>query len=227
MKTKSEHAVVIVAGGKGLRVGADIPKQFLPLAKKPMLMRTIEKFYAFDSAIHIVVVLHPDYFILWDELCKKYSFNVECELVVGGATRFDSVKRGLSAVSNSSIVGIHDAARPFVTKELIWQCYYKSKREQCGVIPVVDEKNSLRMVNGDSHQPLDRSKVKIVQTPQMFPAHLIKEAYEVEFNPLFTDDATVAESNNVIVKLIEGENANIKVTTTDDIDYASYLLSLD
>ena len=83
------------------------------------------------------------------------------------------------------------------------------------------------MVNGDSHQPLDRSRVKIVQTPQMFPAHLIKEAYEVEFNPLFTDDATVAESNNVIVKLIEGEDANIKVTTTDDIDYASYLLSLD
>jgi 2-C-methyl-D-erythritol 4-phosphate cytidylyltransferase len=227
MKTKSEHAVVIVAGGKGLRVGADIPKQFLPLAKKPMLMRTIEKFYAFDSAIHIVVVLHPDYFNLWAELCKEYSFNVVCKLVVGGATRFDSVKRGLAAVSKSAIVGIHDAARPFVTKELIRQCYYKSEREQCGVIPVVDEKNSLRMVNGDSHQPLDRSRVKIVQTPQMFPAHLIKEAYEVEFNPLFTDDATVAESNNVIVKLIEGEDANIKVTTTDDIDYASYLLSLD
>ncbi len=227
MKTKSEYAVVIVAGGKGLRVGADIPKQFLPLAKKPMLMRTIEKFYAFDSAIHIVVVLHPDYFNLWAELCKEYSFNIECELVVGGATRFDSVKRGLSAVSNSSIVGIHDAARPFVTKELIRQCYYKSESEQCGVIPVVEEKNSLREVNRDSHQPLDRSRVKIVQTPQVFPAYLIKKAYEVEFNPLFTDDATVAESNNVIVKLIEGEDANIKITTTGDVDYASYLLSLD
>ena len=227
MKTKSNHAVVIVAGGKGLRVGADIPKQFLPLAKRPMLMRTIDKFYEFDSAIHIVVVLHPDYFILWDELCKKYSFNVECELVVGGATRFDSVKRGLTAVSSDSIVGIHDAARPFITKKLIKQCYDKAMREQCGVIPVVDEKNSLRLVKGNMHQPLDREAVKIVQTPQVFPAHLIKKAYEVEFNSAFTDDATVAESNNVTVKLIEGEDMNIKVTTIGDVKYATYLLSCD
>ena len=158
MKTKSEHAVVIVAGGKGLRVGADIPKQFLLLAKRPMLMRTIDKFYEFDNTIHIVVVLHPDYFALWGELCNEHSFDIECELVVGGDTRFDSVKRGLAVVSNSTIVGIHDAARPFVSKDLIRQCYYKSKSEQCGVIPVVDEKNSLREVNGDSHQPLDRSR---------------------------------------------------------------------
>ena len=192
MKTKSNHAVVIVAGGKGLRVGADIPKQFLPLVKRPMLMRTIDKFYEFDSAIHIVVVLHPDYFILWDELCKKYSFNVECELVVGGATRFDSVKRGLTAVSSDSIVGIHDAARPFITKKLIKQCYDKAMREQCGVIPVVDEKNSLREVNGETHQSLNRSRVKIVT-----------------------------------VKLIEGEDMNIKVTTMGDVKYATYLLSCD
>lgn len=227
MIIKSEHAVVIVAGGKGLRVGADIPKQFLPLAGKPMLMHTIEKFYQFDSTIEIVVVLHPDYFTLWSDLCKEYGFDIECDLIVGGSTRFDSVKRGLGGVSSSAIVGIHDAARPFVTKELIAQCYMKAKQEQCGVIPVVDEKNSLREVIGDKHQPLDRTRVKIVQTPQVFPAHLIKEAYEVEFNPQFTDDATVAEGNNVTVKLTEGDDANIKVTTMSDVNFASYLLSLD
>lgn len=225
MKFMSKHAVVIVAGGRGLRVGADIPKQFLPLAGKPMLMHTIERFYEFDSAIDIVVVLHPDYFALWRDLCKEYGFDIECDLIVGGNTRFESVKRGLAAVSSSKIVGIHDAARPFVTKELIAQCYMKAEQGQCGVIPVVDEKNSLREVVGDRHQPLDRSRVKIVQTPQVFPAHLIKEAYEVEFNSQFTDDATVAESNNVSVKLTKGDDANIKVTTMSDVNYASYLLN--
>lgn len=225
MATKSEYAVVIVAGGKGLRVGADIPKQFLPLAQKPMLMRTIEKFYAFDNAIQIVVVLHPDYFTLWNNLCEEYDFTIACKLVVGGNTRFQSVKRGLTAVSNEKIVAIHDAARPFVTNELITQCYIKAKHEQCGVIPVVDEKNSLREVDGNTHQPIDRSKVKIVQTPQVFPSHLIKKAYEVPFSPLFTDDATVAENSNITVKLVEGDDANIKITTVNDLHYASYLLS--
>lgn len=222
---QGNNAVVIVAGGKGLRVGAAIPKQFLPLANKPMLMHTIEQFYRFDSAIQIVVVLHADYFILWSELCKEYNFGVDCELVVGGDTRFDSVKRGLEAVSGDRVVGIHDAARPLVTEKLIAQCYERAFEDQCGVIPVVDEKNSLRQVVRDKHQLLDREGVKIVQTPQVFPAHLIKKAYEVDYNPLFTDDATVAENDGVKVKLIEGEDANIKVTTMSDVKYASFLLS--
>ena len=226
MKTPGHNAVVIVAGGTGLRMGADVPKQFLPLAKKPMLMHTIERFYEFDSSIQIVVVLHPDYFTLWNDLCREYNFNIACELVAGGSTRFDSVKRGLTLVPNSKIVGIHDAARPFVTKELIAESYHTAQQEQCGVIPVVDEKNSLREVIGDMHQPLDRERVKIVQTPQVFPAHLIKEAYKVNYNPLFTDDATVAENSNIVVKLMQGDDANIKVTTMSDVHYASYLLNI-
>ncbi len=227
MKTKSKHAVVIVAGGKGLRAGAAIPKQFLPLAKKPMLMHTIERFYEFDSTIQIVVVLHPDYLTLWSELCKEYNFEITAELYTGGDTRFDSVKRGLAAVSNNTIVGIHDAARPFVPKALIAQCYLQASENQCGVIPVVDEKNSLRQVKQGAHQPLDRAGVKVVQTPQVFPAHLIKKAYEVDFDPQFTDDATVAENDGVTIKLIEGDDTNIKITTMADVNYASYLLSQD
>ena len=111
---------------------------FRKLKLKIKSIHLIEKFYKFDSVIHIVVVLHPDYFTLWSDLCKEYSFDIECDLIVGGSTRFDSVKRGLAGVSSSAIVGIHDAARPFVTKELVAQCYMKAKQEQCGVIPVVD-----------------------------------------------------------------------------------------
>ena len=224
MKAESKFAVVIVAGGKGLRVGADTPKQFLQLANKPMLMRTIERFHSFDKGIQIVVVLHLDYFTLWRELCREYNFDIECELVVGGETRFHSVKKGLEAVSNSKIVAIHDAARPFVTKRLIAQCYQLSEQEQCGVIPVVDEKNSLRQVKGTTHQPLDREGVKIVQTPQVFPAQLLKKAYMVDFSSRFTDDATVAENDGVTIKLTEGDDANIKVTTMADVNYASFLL---
>ena len=225
MMTLEKHAVVIVAGGKGLRVGADIPKQFLPLAKKPMLMRTIEKFYSFDNAMQIVVVLHQDYFILWGALCKEYNFDIACQLVVGGATRFQSVKNGLEAVFDDRIVAIHDAARPFATEKLIAKCYQHAREEQCGVIPVVDEKNSLRQVKDGVHSPLDRMGIKIVQTPQVFPAHLIKKAYQIDDNPLFTDDATVAEADGVFIKLIDGEDSNIKITTLTDLNIASFLFS--
>lgn len=224
MKSKMKQAVVIVAGGKGLRVGADVPKQFLPLANRPMLMHTIEKFYNFDNDIHIVLVLHADYFTLWGELCKEYNFDIACELVLGGDTRFGSVKKGLDAVCSSAIVGIHDAARPFLTEQLIAQCYQQANEGQCGVIPVVDEKNSLRLVKANTHQPLNREHVKIVQTPQVFPAHIIKRAYEVDYSAVFTDDATVAENDGVVIRLIEGDDTNIKVTTMGDVNYASYLL---
>ena len=224
MKTPRQHAVVIVAGGKGLRLGADIPKQFLPIAKMPMLMRTIEKFYEFDNSMKIVVVLHPHYFDYWKELCAKYHFSIQCELVDGGETRFHSVKNGLKLIGDHKIVGIHDAARPFVSSTLIAQCYYHAKEYQCGVIPVVDEKNSLRQVEGPIHKPIDRSAVKIVQTPQVFPAHLIKAAYETPYKDYFTDDATVAENSGMLVKLIQGEDSNIKITTTDDMKLAEFLL---
>ena len=223
MKALCKHAVVIVAGGRGLRVGADIPKQFLPLAKKPMLMHTIEKFHSFDDAMQIVVVLHKDYFNYWKELCEEYKFNIDCKLINGGDSRFESVRNGLSVVDVKAIVAIHDAARPFVTDRLIKQCFQYARDAQCGVIPVVDEKNSLRQVKGNMHKPLDRRKVKIVQTPQTFPAHLIKRAYEIDFNSQFTDDATVAEADGVLIKLIDGEDSNIKITTITDLNFASFL----
>lgn len=224
MKTSSQHAVVIVAGGKGLRLGANVPKQFLLLAEKPMLMRTIEKFYEFDNQMQIVVVLHKDYIDYWKELCLEYDFTIICELVEGGSTRFESVKNGLVNIPDSKIVAIHDAARPLVTKNLIGQCYHHARVNQCGIVPVVEEKNSLRQIKATKHKTLDRTYIRIVQTPQTFPAHFIKEAYKTDYISNFTDDATVAESHGVSIQLIQGEETNIKVTTSIDMDFASFLL---
>ncbi len=224
MKTPSQHAVVIVAGGKGLRLGAGVPKQYLPMAGKPMLMRTIEKFYGFDNYMQIVVVLHPHYIDYWKELCAEYNFKIPCELVEGGDTRFQSVKNGLARVLDHKIVAIHDAARPLVTEKLIAQCYHHAKKNECGIIPVIDEKNSLRLLDGSTHKPLDRENIKIVQTPQVFPAMLIKKAYQTDYNSMFTDDATVAEKNGLFIRLIEGEESNIKITTSIDMEFASFVL---
>ncbi len=224
MKTPSQFAVVIVAGGRGLRLGANLPKQFLPLAGKPMLMRTIEKFYEFDNYMQIVVVLNNQFINYWKELCIEYDFDVPCQLVEGGDTRFASVKNGLALIQDYKIVAIHDAARPLVTSKLIAQCYHHSKEGQCGIIPVVEEKNSLRKVIDSSHISLDRTNIRIVQTPQVFPAHLIKKAYETGYNIHFTDDATVAENDGVLVKLIAGEDTNIKITTSIDMCFASFML---
>ena len=224
MKASSQHAVVIVAGGRGLRLGAHVPKQFLALAGKPMLMRTIEKFYEFDNQMQIVVVLHKDYIDYWKELCLEYDFTIACELVEGGSTRFESVKNGLVNIPNYKIVAIHDAARPLVSKDLIEQCYHHARINQCGIVPVVEEINSLRLVKGTKHKALDRTHIRIVQTPQIFPAHLIKEAYKTDYASHFTDDATVAESHGITIQLIEGEDTNMKVTTSIDMDFASFLL---
>ncbi len=227
MKTPSPNAVVIVAGGKGLRLGADLPKQFLSLGRKPMLMLTIEKFHEFDNHMQIVVVLHQHYLDYWKELCAERNFNISCEIVEGGDTRFQSVKNGLFNILDHKTVSIHDAARPLVTEKLIARCYHHAKNEQCGIVPVIDEKNSLRLMKDSSHKPLNRDNIKIVQTPQAFPAHLIKKAYQLDYNPAFTDDATVAENGGVCIKLIQGEECNIKITTTIDMEFASYLLKSD
>lgn len=224
MKTPSQLAVVIVAGGNGSRLGADVPKQYLPMAGKPMLMRTIEKFYGFDNYMQIVVVLHPNYMDFWKELCEEYNFRIPCELVEGGDTRFQSVKNGLANILDHKTVAIHDAARPLVTESLIAQCFHHAKKNQCGIIPVIDEKNSLRLLKDSTHRPLERDNIKIVQTPQTFPAKLIKKAYQTDYSPIFTDDATVAENDGAFIMLIQGEESNIKITTSIDMEFASFVL---
>jgi 2-C-methyl-D-erythritol 4-phosphate cytidylyltransferase len=226
MIVSKKYSVVIVAGGKGYRVGGDIPKQFIPIGSKPLLMHTIEAFYSFRMDMRIIIVLPKEFVLLWQELCEEYHFLINHSVVVGGETRFHSVKNGLKEVSPEDIVAIHDGARPFVTPKLIESCFKEALDNQCGIIPVVDESNSVRRIIENGSEIIDRSELKLVQTPQVFPAHMLQRAYQIEYDSSYTDDASVAEKNGIDIKLIQGEITNIKITTSFDIVMAEHLVNI-
>jgi 2-C-methyl-D-erythritol 4-phosphate cytidylyltransferase len=223
MIPKQHFSVVIVAGGKGLRAGGEIPKQFQPIGGKPILMITAEAFYNFDYRMRIVIVLPEEFRLFWEELCEKHNFRIPHSIVGGGVTRFHSVKNGLAEIQEDEIVGIHDAARPFIPKEVIGRCYQEAFDFRCGVIPVIEEKNSVRILTAYESKALDRKKIRVVQTPQVFPADLLKNAYETPYREEFTDDASVAEDSGIQIKLVKGDERNIKITTPLDLKFADYL----
>ncbi|MDN5296493.1 MAG: 2-C-methyl-D-erythritol 4-phosphate cytidylyltransferase [Bacteroidota bacterium] len=225
MKGLQKQSVVIVAGGVGLRAGTELPKQFVSVGGKPLLMHTIQVFYRYNREMKIVVVLHPEYRKLWAQLCSSHGFEVPHLLVDGGATRFHSVKNGLSLIDDDEMVAIHDAARPFVAHSVIENVFAEAANCQCGAIPVVSEKNSVRMLTSHGHKPIDRSLLKLVQTPQVFPARLLKKAYSVDFKSSFTDDASVAEEYGIEIHLVEGNDENIKITTAFDFNVAEILVN--
>jgi len=218
MIPEKKLSVIIVAGGKGARAGGELPKQFQPVGGKPMLMRTIEVFYDYDSRMHIVVVLPEGFEAYWEQLCSRHHFMVPHVVTCGGETRFHSVKNGLALVSDEATVGVHDAARPFVTKALIGRCFDAALDNHCGVIPVVEEVNSVRQLTAEGSRMLDRKLLRVVQTPQVFPAAALKKAYNTDYDPSFTDDASVAEKSGMLIMLLEGEDTNTKITTA--IDFA-------
>lgn len=227
MIPERKYSVVIVAAGKGLRAGGDLPKQFQPLGGEPMLMHTLRAFHAYDYRLRIVVVLPDEYRPLWEELCTEYRFAIPHVTVAGGETRFHSVQNGLQEISEEETVGIHDGARPLVTPELIGRCFDVSFQQGVGVVPVVDEVNSVRLLTETGSKMVDRKRLKIVQTPQVFPARVLKEAYDTDFDPLFTDDASVAERHGLPIHLVSGEMINIKITTPFDLFVAEqYMFSL-
>lgn len=215
--------VVIVAGGKGLRMGTDIPKQFLPIGGKPVLMRTIEAFHTYDSEMNIIVVLPVSQQNYWHELCHNYHFDIPHRIADGGNTRFHSVKNGLALVDNDGIVGVHDGVRPFVSQEVITTCYQEAAVQKA-VIPVTDVVETIRQLCGNNSVTVDRSVYKLVQTPQVFDARLLKEAYQQPYSTAFTDDASVVEATGTHVTLIAGNRENIKLTTPFDIKIAEALI---
>lgn len=212
----SNRSVIIVAGGKGLRMGSDLPKQFIPVAGKPVLMRTIEAFHSYDSNIDIILVLPYSHHVYWKELCANYHFGIPHTIAMGGETRFHSVKNGLGLI-NGGIVAIQDGVRPFASKEMIARCFDAAKRYHA-VIPVIDSTDSLReMIGGTKSRIIDRSGIRLVQTPQVFHTDILKKAYETEFKDTFTDDASVVEAMGIDVHLVKGEVTNIKITTPLDL----------
>jgi 2-C-methyl-D-erythritol 4-phosphate cytidylyltransferase len=215
--------VVIVAGGSGKRMGADIPKQFLNLAGRPVLMHTIERFKAFNDAIEIITVLPENQLRYWVDLQKKHSFDVPHTLVKGGLHRFISVKNGLKFVNTPSLVAIHDGVRPFVTIDTIKRCF-ETAEKLGNAIPAVSPSDSLRMLTDKGSVPINRMHVKQIQTPQVFNAELIKKAYLQEYMTEFTDDATVLEKMGEKINMVDGNRENIKITNPEDLLISSALL---
>ena len=215
--------VIIVAGGKGLRMGSDLPKQFLPVGGKPVLMHTLEVFRKYDAAIQLILVLPREQQNFWKQLCREHDFDVEHRVVDGGETRVHSVKNGLALVQAPGLVGVHDGVRPFVSVEVIRRCYDLAEQHKA-VIPVVDVVETLRHLTEVGSETVSRNDYKLVQTPQVFDVELLKQAYEQEFTPFFTDDASVVEAMGVPVHLAAGNRENIKITTPFDLKVGSALL---
>lgn len=218
-----QKIAIIVAGGKGERMNADIPKQFLEIQGKPILMHTLEAFQRFDSNMKLILVLPEAQIEFWKNLCLKHNFTLTHQIVAGGNARFYSVKNGLEAIEVPSLVAVHDGVRPLVSMETIQRCF-DAAAEFDAAIPVVDLVDSIRQLTEDGSLSVDRSSYKLVQTPQIFDAELLKKAYEQEYSALFTDDASVVEALDKHVKLVEGNRENIKITTELDLKIAETLL---
>ncbi len=214
--------IIIVAGGKGLRMGGDIPKQFLPVCGKPVLMRTLEAFRTYDPSIHIVLVLPVSQQTYWKELCRTYRFELPHDIADGGETRFHSVMNGLALVEGDGLVGVHDGVRPFVSQEVIARCYEEASRQKA-VIPVVGVVETVRHLKDEGSETVPRDLYRLVQTPQVFDAALLRRAYQQEYTALFTDDASVVEALGEKVHLVEGNRENIKLTTPFDLKLAEIL----
>jgi 2-C-methyl-D-erythritol 4-phosphate cytidylyltransferase len=218
------NAVIIVAGGSGLRMGGPVPKQYLDLDGKPLIIHTLDRFLAYDPDIKVILVMARGHRKFWDVISISYDRSQDVVIAPGGKTRYDSVKNGLQYIDDGIIVGIHDAVRPLVSTDTIERCYRAAADGGSG-IPVVEMDDSIRMVTEpDRSVQLDRTRLKRVQTPQVFRSELIKKAYEGTCDPAFTDDASVYESLWHQLTLVDGNPENIKITTPTDLKLASLLL---
>ncbi len=214
---------VIVAGGRGARMGSPIPKQFLPLMGKPMLCYAIDAFANAMPGIQLILVVPPDELSSAQIVLKSYLGGVKVTYVAGGETRYHSVQNGLGRVNNDGIVFIHDGARPVISADLIQRCYQQASSKG-SAIPSIPVTESIRQVTGDSSVTVDRDHLRIMQTPQTFNTRLILPAFKQEYQPSFTDEATVLEAFGTRVHMIEGARGNIKVTTPEDMIIAEALL---
>ncbi len=213
----SKRYAIIVAGGTGSRMKSQIPKQFLEINGVPVIVKTMQQFLDFDSKIEMIISVHKDYMTLMNDLIQLYFSSYQIKIVGGGATRFQSVKNGLTLIEYlSAVVAIHDAARPYVSIETIERCY-KTAEQLGNAVPVIQVNESLRQVNGNINKAVNRNQFKIVQTPQCFKAELLQKAFLQTESDLFTDDASVVESYGISINLVEGNPENIKITTPVDL----------
>jgi 2-C-methyl-D-erythritol 4-phosphate cytidylyltransferase len=221
----AKRAVILVAGGTGTRMQTKTAKQFIPLCGKPVLFHTFEAFYRWDPNIYFVLVLFKGLESTWRQLCIEYNFRIAHTIVEGGVERFHSVKNGLDALPmDIELVGVHDAVRPLVSSETIIRCF-DSAEKFGAAIPTVPVTDTIRQVRGKSSITLPRHELLAVQTPQCFARKVIDQAYNVEYTPIFTDDASVVEQAGQSITLVEGNRTNIKITTPEDLTIAAAFLS--
>ena len=219
----TSKSVIIVAGGSGKRMGSEVPKQFMLLKNKPVLFYSLEAFHSFDPNIHIVLVLPKSNFDLWKSLCKGFNFTIKHTLVEGGKTRFNSVKNGLTEINNSDLVAIHDGVRPLIDQETIKHLFEEAEKHG-NAVPFVPINESTRMTQEDGSRIIDRSKLCIIQTPQIFKRGDLQKAYQQEYQEIFTDDASVVENTGEKIYLSNGHPKNIKITRPLDFKIAETLL---
>ncbi|WP_158828091.1 2-C-methyl-D-erythritol 4-phosphate cytidylyltransferase [Mucilaginibacter lacusdianchii] len=215
---------IIVAGGSGTRMQSAVPKQFLLLNGKPVLMHTLEAFYSSQLKPELIVVLPVNYHEYWTYLCTQYEFKLPHHLVSGGVTRFHSVKNGLQLVPDDALVAVHDAVRPMVDTATIEEAYQQAALVG-SVVVAVKSRDSVRQVTGNKTKSLIREEIYLVQTPQTFQANLLKKAYELPYQDSFTDDASVAEQAGNTIQIVEGSYQNFKITFPEDIALAEILLN--
>lgn len=218
--------VIIVAGGSGRRMGATLPKQFMMLGNEPILAHSINRIHEALPAAEIVVVLPEEHIALWRNIAARFDI-AHHKITSGGTERFYSVKNGLKELSDEvKIIAVHDAVRPLASKKLIIKLILEAEKN-IAVIPVVAPVDSFRKIEGDNSKIIDRSSLRIVQTPQVFDATILRRAYEQDFSSTFTDDASVVEAIGEKITLCEGERGNIKITTPEDMVIASALLEVE
>jgi 2-C-methyl-D-erythritol 4-phosphate cytidylyltransferase len=224
---KMKRYVLIVAGGKGLRMGNGLPKQFVPLAGRPVLMRTLERFHQWDAGVDLIVALPVEHRPYWDKLCESFDCRIPHRIVAGGETRFHSVRNGLELMDKPGLAGVHDGVRPFVAMEVIDACFAGAERYGAAV-PVVQMIDSLRETAADGlkSRPVDRNRYVSVQTPQVFRVDLLKEAYRQPYRPAFTDDASVVEAMGRDVHTVAGNRENVKITSPFDLQLAEALFHI-
>ena len=218
-----QRKVIIVAGGKGERMKTTVPKQFLILSEKPLLMHTVSRFYQYDRQMEILLVLPENQINYWNELCEKYSFSIHHQVITGGETRFHSVKNALDIIREECLIAVHDGVRPLVDIATIERCF--SKAEKTGTaIPVIDLVDTIREITENRNATLERKSYKLVQTPQVFKSEILISSYEKVDNIQFTDDASVVEAAGYPIHLVEGNRMNIKITNPLDLKIAELLM---
>lgn len=216
--------MIIVAGGNGSRMGAEIPKQFIELNGKPILMHTLQNLREMDEAMQLILVLPKEQFPFWDELKKKHQFSISHELAEGGDTRFLSVKNGLAKVSDSDVVGVHDGVRPFASQKVVDACFVVANYSGAA-IPVVPIIQSLRRLNDEQSEAVDRNNYRAVQTPQCFQTSVLKKAFDSADRTDYSDDATVVEEYGQKIAMVDGNIENIKITTPTDLELAQLIVA--